>query len=121
MSNLLSASQIAAMRTTLERSLPGTAVINSRTWVSDGGGGGTAAYAPSGTAACRVSPAGQQPIEADIAAQIQGRAVYMITLPANTPVQSQDQIEADGRTFEVLAPLSRDWEISLRVICVEFS
>lgn len=121
MSLLLNSSQIAAMRATLNRSLPGTAIINSRTWVSDGGGGGTADYSASGTAPCRVSPAGQQPLEADIAAQIQGRAVYMITLPADTPVQSQDQIVADGRTFEVLAPLSRDWEISLRVICVEFS
>jgi hypothetical protein len=118
---LLSTSQIAAMRATLERSLPGTAVITSRAWQSDGGGGGTAGYAPSGTAACRVSPAGQQPIETEIAAQVAGRALYMVTLPANTVITSDNRIEADGREFEVIKPLSRDWEISLRVICVEIS
>lgn len=121
MTSLLTTAQLASCCATLERSLPGTAVITRRTWVSDGGGGNTAGYSAVGTAACRVSPSGQQPTEGELAAQIQGRAPYTITLPHDTDVQNGDRITADSRTFEVLAPLSRDWEISLRVACVELN
>ncbi|MEY2653479.1 MAG: hypothetical protein RLZZ524_506 [Pseudomonadota bacterium] len=117
--SLLTTAQLEGMRATLERSLPGTAVITRRTWASDGGGGGTAGYSAVGTAPCRLSPSGQTPLEADIASQVQGRAPYMVTLATDTDVQSGDRITTDSRTFEVLKALSRDWEISLRVVCVE--
>jgi len=107
------------MQQTAQGTFAGVAVIKRRVWASDGGGGGTAPYNPIGTVDCHTTPGGNRPTNEEIAAQVAGRAQYLILVPAGTDVRAGDRIQADGREFEVLKALSQDWEIELPVDCVE--
>ena len=119
MSLLLTDTQIASMRTTLERTLPDTATIEHDTMGSDGAGGqivtGTATTGPF---ACRVAvPSGQEEV---IAGKLDAVGTWTITLPALTDVAAADRIVIGSRTFQVALPLRpRSWELSRRVLCTE--
>lgn len=115
MTLLLSDADIAAMRTTLNRTLPDTATIKRDTQVSDGAGGYTVTTATSDPVACRVAPSNGR--EQTIAGRLDAVGTWTITLPANTDVTSKDRIAVGSRTFEVVLPLRpRSWELSRRVV-----
>ena len=112
---MLTASELTAMRSTLDASLPDSAVIKTRAWVSDGGGGGTTTYVAAGTVDCRVVPAAAagERIEGD---RIHPDTEYVFTFPYDTAVESDAVLTVDSRTFSVVAVRSpRSWPISLRV------
>ena len=112
---MLTTSEIAAMRTVAEQALPGTAIIQNGTLTSDGGGGYTEAFQPrtGGTVACRVAPlTGTEREEGD---RISADADYVITLPAETTVETDDRIETGGVTYNVVAVRDRAWEVTRRV------
>lgn len=110
---MLSDSDIARMRTSAEQALPGTAVIQSGTLTSDNGGGWTEAFTAAGTVACRVSPISGG--EREIGGRISTEAEYVITLPAETAVETDDRIVVGAITYNVVAVRDRDWEITRRV------
>lgn len=118
MTLLLSNGQIASMRTTLERTLPDTAVVSRPTNVSDGAGGWTQTWATVATVACRVAvPSGGEVV---IAGKLDAVGTWTITLPALTDVAAADRIAVGARTFEVSLVLRpRSWELSRRVLCTE--
>jgi head-tail adaptor len=118
MSLLLSDAQIASMRTTLERTLPDTAVIQRPTQVSDGGGGYTETWPTVATVACRVAqPSGGEQVIAD---KLDAVGTWTITLPALTDVAAADKIMVGSRIFMVALPLRpRSWELSRRVLVTE--
>lgn len=109
----LTDSELAAMRTTAEEYLPGTAIIQSRQFTDDGGGGGTLAWTNAGTVDCRIAPISGS--EREIADRIAEDASYIVTLPAATSVTLQSRLIVNGGTFNVLADRTRDWEITRRV------
>lgn len=110
---MLSAADLASMRATAEQALPGTAVIQSGTLTSDGGGGHTETFTPSGTVPCRVAPInGSEREEGD---RITAESEYVITLPAETTVETDDRIETGGITYNVTAVRDRSWEVTRRV------
>lgn len=118
MTLLLSDADIAAMRTTLNRTLPDTATIQRTTRTVDSAGGYTDAWTDFATVACRVAPANGR--EQTIAGRLDAVGTWTITLPANTDVTSKDRIAVGSRTFEVVLPLRpRSWELSRRVVCEE--
>ena len=110
---MLSSGDIASMRTTAEQALPGTAVINSGTLASDGGGGYTETFTASGTVSCRVAPLTGS--EREEGGRISADSQYVITLPAETVVETDYQIVADGITYNVTAVRDRSWEVTRRV------
>lgn len=120
--SLLSAGDLASMRTVLDTSLPDTAVIWSRTLASDGQGGRTQTYAAAGTVACRLSPisamsAGSEDVRGDRQAAVADR---VLTMPASTTIAATDRVVVASQTFEVTAiHAPRSWELSRRVDCVE--
>ena len=108
------------MRDTLEASLPGTAVVKSRSWVSDGGGGGTTTYTASGTVDCRIAPlmAGEA-VEGE---RIDSDSEYVFTFPYDTAVEGDSVITYDSRDFTVTGMREpRSWEISRRVEAKELT
>lgn len=110
---MLNAADLASMRATAEQALPGTAIIQSGTLVSDGGGGQTETFAASGTVSCRVAPAaGNEREEGD---RIVADSQYVITLPADTTVETDDRIVVAGITYNVTAVRDRSWEVTRRV------
>lgn len=110
---MLSTTDLTSMRAVAEQALPGTAVINSGTLTSDGGGGYSEAFTASGTVACRVAPVTGS--ERELGDRIAADAEYVITLPAETSVETDDRIVTGGVTYNVVAVRDRSWEITRRV------
>ncbi|MBI4496310.1 MAG: head-tail adaptor protein [Chloroflexi bacterium] len=118
---MLSSSDLSALRTSLEESLPDTAVVQRVTRTADDMGGFTESWAAAGTAACRVAPLGSRtPEERVFAERIAPDVPWVITLPQGTDVTAEDRVTVGARTFEVLGVLApRSWEIGRRVVCQE--
>ena len=103
------------MRATLDASLPDSAVIKTRAWVSDGGGGGTTTYVASGTIACRIAPV------AAAGERVQGEKIhpdteYVLTFPYDTAVADDSLITLGSRDYSVTSLREpRSWPVSMRV------
>lgn len=112
---MLTTADLENMRATAERALPGTAVIQNGTLTTDGGGGYTEAFTPrvGGTVACRVAPLTGS--ERETGDRITADAGYVITLPAETTVETDDRIVVAGITYNVTAVRDRSWEITRRL------
>lgn len=112
--SLLSSGDLAAMRGVLAESLPETAVIQTRSYTSDGGGGGTLAYTAGGTVDARIAPLSGS--EETIGERLSPNAQWVVTLPANTTVSEDSRIVISGTTYEVEAVRGpRSYELSRRV------
>lgn len=110
---MLTSADLTSMRATAEQALPATAIIQSGTLTSDNGGGYTETFTASGTVACRVAPVGGS--EREEGDRISALSEYVITLPAETTVETDDQIEVAGVTYNVTAVRDRSWELTRRV------
>ena len=112
----LSVAQLAAMRRDANRMLPDTAVLYSNTLTSDDGGGYTEAFSAAGTVACRVAPiTSRSGGEGEVGDRIEADAQYVITLPAETSIETDDRIMVGQITYNVVAVRDRSWEITRRV------
>lgn len=112
--------ELADMRTQLDRTLPGTAVLSSPTETADGRGGWTKAYAAYGTASARLSPDQTRSGEQIVGDRVAEVTRWILTLPAHQTIDESDRVEFNGRTFEVSEVQDRvPWEISTRVRLVE--
>lgn len=111
---MLSAGDLESMRATLEASLPGTAIIQSKTVVSDGGGGGTASWTAAGTVACRLSPlrSGGETMEGD---RVTPDARFAITLPWDASVTEANRLSIASEIYSVTQVMDRDWKIGTRL------
>jgi head-tail adaptor len=115
---MLTATELASMRSTMGDSLAGTAVVQTSAFVSDGGGGGTTTWTASGTVDCRVTPAGggvggNERTRGD---RLQPETQVIFTVPQTTTIDPDARIVYDGQTFYVTGLLApRTWEISRRV------
>lgn len=110
---MLSIAQISRMRLVAEQALPGTAVVMAGTLTSDGGGGYTEAFTASGTVSCRVAPVSG--VENERGDRVSAESQYVITLPAETAIETDDQIVVSGITYNVTAVRDRSWEVTRRV------
>lgn len=114
---MLTETELSSMRSVAAQALPGTAVIQAQTFVSDGGGGGSTTWAPSGTVDCRVVPValGAGANEGLTGGRITPDSTYVITLPAETSVTTNSRIISAGGTFNVEAIRERSWNVTTRV------
>ena len=115
--NLLTASDLSAMRLTAAEALDSTAVIQTESFVSDGRGGGTAVWSPAGTVACRVAPVihkgGDEGVEGG---RLIGETEVICTFPAETIVGHGARIVCEGQTFSVNSVHERSQELTKRVV-----
>lgn len=112
---MLTPGEIAAMRGVAEQALPGTAVISGGTFASDGGGGGSVAYLPSGTVSARLAPlgGGETGTPGD---RIADESTHIITLPATTSITEASRVTFDGKSYEVTLVRERGtWELTRRI------
>jgi len=117
---LLSDAQLAAMRDTAARALPGTAVIRTSTWVSDGGGAGTTTFTAAGTVACRVAPI--DAVEKIEGSRIDPDSEVLFTFEWDAGVDVNAQVVHGGGTFTVTglrAP--RSWPVTQLVEAKEIT
>lgn len=109
---MLTAADLTRMRTDAERALWGTAVIQSQTYVSDGGGAGTVSWAAAGTVDCRIAPLDGR--EATVGERIAADAEYVATLPATAAVTTNSRLLIGGGTFNIAAIRDRTSPVTLR-------
>ena len=112
--SLLSAAQLTSMRATADLALPDSAVLSRATLASDGMGGYTETWA---TVECRLGPPGNARLD-QWQEKIMNRAVFILSVPDDTDIQSQDRASVAGATYEVLGLLDGSWEITSRAVVV---
>jgi head-tail adaptor len=113
---LLTDAELTSMRATASEALPGSAVIQTSAYTSDGGGGGSYGWTASGTVACRIAPlnsAGEG--ESTNGGRISANAEYIVTLPPSTSVDTNSRLVIDSQTYNVELVRDRSWNVTTRV------
>lgn len=113
---------LAALRGYAEMALPDTCTVTRPDRVSDGEGGFITSPPPwptIATVACRVSPLGNAANEIEAGEAVRAIAQYVVHLPAGTDVTSDDRLVVGSRTFQVIEPIRRSYEVIRRVIARE--
>lgn len=105
------------MRTEAERALPNTCVIQTSTYASDGGGGGSFTWANSGTLNCRLAPIAGD--ENQTGGRIGPDSTSVVTLPWDASVTENSRLLISGGTFNVAHVRDRSYEITTRVEVVK--
>jgi len=103
------------MRAAAEEALDTTAVIETSAEVSDGGGGMTTTWTPAGTAICRVAPVLRGQGEEVAGDRLTSISEVMLTFPAETDIDHDARVRADGRLYTVLEVRERSQEMTRRV------
>jgi hypothetical protein len=110
---MLTPSDIHLMRTTVERAMPGTAVIYSLAGSADGMGGQIDTQAPSGTVSARLDYLSGS--EAEIASRIAERASYVLTVPHDTAIAESGEVVYATVRYQVTAVLPLEpWDLCQR-------
>lgn len=116
---MFSPTELAAMRATVEASLPDTAQVQRRTLTPDNAGGHVETWSTLVTVPCRIAPAGRSPDERVIAERLTTTTLFTVTLPAFSDVRANDRLVVGSRTFDVLGVLASSNELSRRALCEE--
>lgn len=115
---MLTASDLAEMRTLQESALPEVGTVQRYTQSSDGAGGYTQSWAAIGTINCRIGPL-SGPSERALADASAVERGLIVTAPSGTTVEWKDRVIIGTRTFEVVSPVVRSYETALRLISTE--
>jgi head-tail adaptor len=117
---MLSPADLAAMRQTVQDSLPDTAQIRRRQLVPDGALGFTENWTVVATVPCRVAPGSAEDAERAGIARTGAAVAWAITVPAATEVLPADRVTVGSRTFQVATVLApRSYELGRRVLATE--
>jgi len=104
------------MRGAASEALDGTAVIQTLSFVSDGGGGGTATWTSAGTVPCRLAPfmsgGNSEGVEGG---RLSIESQVILTFPADTDVDHNARVVFEDRAYEVTAIRQRSQEMSRRI------
>lgn len=119
---MLSAAEIAAMRSTEAQALPDTCTIQRKGGSSDDRGGRSVSYSVhASNVACRLGRAGSRSgIETIDAEKVQQQTPWVVTFAHNQDVQNTDRIVINGRMFEAVSVEPHEaWTMALRVQVAE--
>lgn len=100
---MLTAAELADLRETQESILPGSAIIQRFTNVSDGMGNFDQTWANVGTVRARLYPQTVRSMaeNANGGAQMISETRWFVTMPHGTNVTAKDRLLIDNRTFEI--------------------
>jgi SPP1 family predicted phage head-tail adaptor len=109
----LTLAELADMRATIGELLPDTCVIKTLTTVPDGMGGQTETWSASGTANCRLDR--RSGGERMAGGAIRAYAEWVLTVPYNTALTTESQVEHNGLTYNVTEVNSdKSWKDCVR-------
>lgn len=99
---MLPDSELDAIRTEMNKLLPGTCAIHRPTLTSDGKGGFTTAWGTvTASVACLISSSRNRQENGTLGGRDANAVDYYVMLPAATDVTAQDRLVSGTRTFEV--------------------
>lgn len=116
---MLSNPELEDMRKQQDENLPETVYIQAVTETSNGAGGRSQAWTTTATTKGRIGNLGKDPQERAIAERLSNVAVYVITLPIGTVVDEKNQLQINGRQFQVHGIPRKSHQTALRVVCSE--
>lgn len=102
MSMLLSACELANIRSARNGFMPDTGIIYRYALTSDGMGGNSEAWAAVGTVNCYVWTRPATDNESPTGGQVTSRTRWYIEVPYDTTIDAKDWIEVNSRTFQVV-------------------
>lgn len=113
---MLTASELAWMRTTENQAMASTAIIKSPQYSSGAFGSVLESYQPSGTVVCDIWPIAKNDREKSSGNQELSKGEFYISVPYNTNVTVNDQITIDNVTYQItFVPISQSWLTNLRL------
>lgn len=114
---MIEATDLAWMRATQQRIMPGTVIIYRAALADDGMGGMRETWAAVGTVAGRIYPINQRGNTEFVAgAQVISETKWVATLPVGTDVTAADRLKASSRTWEV-TKVNNDEDYQTAVRC----
>lgn len=116
---MLSDGELNDMRKQQEENLPETVYIQAATETSNGAGGRSQVWATVTTTKGRIGEVGKDPQEREIAGRLGNMTPYVITLPVGTVVTEKNQLQINGRQFQVHGAARKSHQTALRLVCSE--
>lgn len=116
---MLSDVELSDMRSQQEENMPETVYIQAATETSNGAGGRSQVWATVATTKGRIGDLGKDPQERAIAERLTGVKAYVVTLPVGTAVDEKNQLQINGRQFQVVGAPHKSHQTALRVVCSE--
>lgn len=119
MAAMLTAAELASMRTTQEEAMPDTCTLKRPTWTIAGNNAKTPGVPTTiGTYACLVSVATQS-WQRIVGGSYGDVPQFVFALPYGTDVRTTDHIVYDGERYEVVGLLANNaWMTAVRAVCV---
>lgn len=119
MAQLIGDFDLSWMRDLQERAMPGTIVIQRRTFSRDAMGGMAETWAAVGTAVGRMYPQNTRAFNEPLAGErVTAEGRWFATFPEGTDVTAEDRLSYDNRTFEVIrVNNSQMWQTAVRAEC----
>lgn len=113
---MLTAADLAYMRTTQEQAMPGSVVIERYTLTNDGMGGHSETWPAVGTVIGRVYPMVRRGADETIAgAQVISETLWFATVPVGTVIDARDRVVYEGRSWEVVRVNNDEmWQTAVR-------
>lgn len=121
-SPIIPAGGAATVAALLARLRDDTCVIERPAAGSDAGGAPAGGYVAVGSAPCRVTAPGRQPVERISGGRLVPLIDYEIRFPPDADVRSDDRIKVNGRTLYVVADrdaISHGFELTAPVTASE--
>lgn len=121
---ILSAAEVACMRSAVAASLPDTVTILTRSDVSDGMGSVVRSWVEQANVAGRIGPAGGGSVGGEVERAGTYLAVqsWTLTLPHGTTITTADRVLVNGFLHEVVeVTTARSWELCLQARLVRIS
>jgi SPP1 family predicted phage head-tail adaptor len=109
---VLNDAELNRMRVVAAQALPGTAVIYTQAYVSDGGGGGSVTWTAAGTVPCRIAPLNGD--ERTIGGRISADADSVITFEHDAAITTNSRVVSGGGTYNIEHVRDRSWNLTVR-------
>lgn len=120
---MLSAAELEQIRADLEVAMSDTCYIWRDVVVAgpfSAAGSASAGTIPYGTAICRVRPGFYPPFESSVGGQTHAPTNWIVTMPHDTDIRSDDRIVYNGRVLHPMAGVGiKTNDVSKRVMCTE--
>jgi hypothetical protein len=118
---VISAAELASLRTRVTQTFTATASILRRTEVEDTQGGTTITYPAVATYACAFSRYQTRPLERESQPRVMVIADWVFVFPIAADIRQTDRIRVGTRTFEVVDAGIGSADLARKAMCLEIT
>lgn len=112
-------SDLAKVRAEQTKLMPETVIVKRCSRTYDSAGSWTENWQTAATTIGRIAYTGEKPDVREVGEMISTAKIYDVTLPYNTDVRVDDEVEINGKRYSVMAVLYRSYETAKRLKVME--